>query len=266
MLTLHSASLAAAAIVLLDVACARPHRGFQPTDTGCVNVCAPVAPACGSDLECADQIAQNHWACITGVCDTSSGHCCFTLDTSTPSAKCGCSNCQQTTPNPLQSCLSQATCSVLSTSPPATQWMCSDCTPGQTQCSSGQQQTCTTQGYWDTAVPCQSGDVCFSGACCTPSCAGLCGGANDGCGGTCTSCPAGQVCAGQICRPCNPKCAGKCDGADDGCGGTCDADCPGGICVNQKCHPCPTGYKSCGGDQCVKNNQNCPSPPPPGQP
>jgi len=53
---------------------------------------------------------------------------------------------------------------------------------------------------------------------CVPSCqAKSCG--DDGCGGSCGACPAGQACGGGQCG-CTPDCAGKTCG-DDGCGGSC---------------------------------------------
>lgn len=56
-------------------------------------------------------------------------------------------------------------------------------------------------------------ESCNGAPCCLPDCAGKCGGASDGCGGTCNA------------PCCVPDCAGKCGGASDGCGGTCNAPC-----------------------------------------
>ena len=66
---------------------------------------------------------------------------------------------------------------------------------------------------------------------CVPDCADReCG--DDGCGGLCGSCPAGQQCVGGgACVPdaCQPRCAGRQCG-DDGCGGSCGACSGGALC------------------------------------
>jgi hypothetical protein len=75
-----------------------------------------------------------------------------------------------------------------------------------------------------------------SGGGCTPNCNGLsCG--DDGCGGSCGTCPGGQTCANGQCTSggCTPNCNGLSCG-DDGCGGSCGT-CPGG--------------QSCSGGQCT---------------
>ena len=71
---------------------------------------------------------------------------------------------------------------------------------------------------------------------CVPACGvKVCG--DDGCGGSCGECPAGDVCQEDgTCAPCVPDCDGKSCG-DDGCGGECgecglDEVCsPASICV-----------------------------------
>jgi hypothetical protein len=136
---------------------------------------------------------------------------------------------------------------------------------------------------------CQPGQKCYSGACCTPNCAGKvcgsdgCGGScgtctgpnqacqngkcvcvpktcgywecgivPDGCGGTvdCTGCPAGYACQGTTCV-CQPNCAGKSCGSD-GCGGTC-GPCAG-TCYNGTCLTGPgcstSNTPGCGGCAC----------------
>lgn len=60
-------------------------------------------------------------------------------------------------------------------------------------------------------------NACVTPIICTPDCTDKCGGADDGCGGSCdATCP----------DTCTPDCTGKCGGASDGCDGTCDATCP----------------------------------------
>ena len=95
---------------------------------------------------------------------------------------------------------------------------------------------------------CPDGDLCVEEACCSPSCDGVeCG--DDGCGGSCGSCPAQNECQSGLCV-CIPDCDGKVCG-DDGCGGSCgncvepDA-CEQGICV---CQPACDGL-TCGPDGC----------------
>jgi len=77
---------------------------------------------------------------------------------------------------------------------------------------------------------------------CTPSCAGKqCG--DDGCGGSCGTCPAGQTCNAGQCKPqsCTPVCTGKQCG-DDGCGGSCGT--------------CPAGQQ-CQAGKCVQGQDPC---------
>ena len=101
--------------------------------------------------------------------------------------------------------------------------------------------------------------ITYSGSC-TPNCTGkVCG--DDGCGGSCGTCPSGQACnsSGQ-CGGCTPNCSGKVCGSD-GCGGSC-GNCPSGQTCNasgqcggtNSCtHPiCSTGVKLVSGcDPCV---------------
>lgn len=74
---------------------------------------------------------------------------------------------------------------------------------------------------------------------CVPSCDGKqCG--DDGCGGSCGTCPTGSVCQSNTCvASCVPSCSGKQCG-DDGCGGSCGTcptgfACDGGLCAEITC-------------------------------
>ena len=77
--------------------------------------------------------------------------------------------------------------------------------PGQAQCSQDQTtiQVCVQLEpgciKWGYPAECPPGTWCLDGACqCKPSCEGKeCG--SDGCGGSCGTCPAPQVCAGWVC-------------------------------------------------------------------
>ena len=94
---------------------------------------------------------------------------------------------------------------------------------------------------------------------CIPNCSGKqCG--DDGCGGSCGSCPGGWVCQGGKCV-CVPNCAGKQCGSD-GCGGSCgscndgnpctDDWCSGGVCVfTPNSAPCDDGDPCTTGDVCA---------------
>jgi len=104
-------------------------------------------------------------------------------------------------------------------------------------------------GYYDCgavgAEPTGTFPLECSGGPCVPSCGGRqCG--DDGCGGSCGTCPAGYVCnASGLCEvgTCVPSCAGKQCGSD-GCGGTCGT-CPADqTCVDGAC----TGGGGCGAD------------------
>ena len=110
---------------------------------------------------------------------------------------------------------------------------------------------------------------------CTPSCTDKTCGQDDGCGGKCTACPAGQTCNAatwQCEGGCTPSCTGKC-GGPDGCNGTCPNTCAAGQTCQSPgyttcaaCTPDCTG--KCGGpDGCGSNcpntcaaGQTCPGP------
>jgi len=89
---------------------------------------------------------------------------------------------------------------------------------------------------------CSGSEICYDGECCLPDCSSKCGGAADGCGGTCTDCGVGSVCQGQTCVACGgtgePCCAGN----------TCNS---GRICDGGTCVACGgAGQPCCAGDTC----------------
>jgi hypothetical protein len=93
--------------------------------------------------------------------------------------------------------------------------------------------------------------ACLADAGCIPSCGGKdCG--DDGCAGSCGTCPPGLVCNNEFhCSECQPNCSGK-DCGDDGCGGSCGG-CGGGQgCVDFHCQDCTPQCdgKDCGDDGC----------------
>jgi agmatine/peptidylarginine deiminase len=83
---------------------------------------------------------------------------------------------------------------------------------------------------------------------CTPSCNGnQCG--DDGCGGSCGTCAAGQNCTNGQCV-CAPNCTNKSCG-DDGCGGSCGTCSNGQTCTDGQCVCTPNCVnKTCGSDGC----------------
>jgi hypothetical protein len=89
-------------------------------------------------------------------------------------------------------------------------------------------------------------NTCKGGGTCTPACAGKqCG--DDGCGGSCGTCPPGSGCVAGTCA-CQPACSGKTCGPD-GCGGSCGScqagqTCSGGSCAGgDSCNGVP--YEGC---------------------
>lgn len=100
---------------------------------------------------------------------------------------------------------------------------------------------------------------------CVPDCSGKqCG--DDGCGGTCGTCPAGEHCSSGACVPdCVPNCEGR-ECGDDGCGGVCGF-CPQGkvcgawddvwgLCVDPPCTPDCTG-RECRDGGCPDQPDAC---------
>jgi len=125
-----------------------------------------------------------------------------------------------------------------------------DCQPNCTD------KQCGDDGCGGSCGPCPAGQSCDAGKCkpgqCQPDCAGKqCG--DDGCGGSCGVCAAGQTCKSGKCEAaCVPACSGK-DCGPDGCGGSCGV-CPASFtCQSSKCLPgCNPDCtaKECGDDGC----------------
>jgi hypothetical protein len=108
---------------------------------------------------------------------------------------------------------------------------------------------------------CTSDTDCTS---CTPSCGGrACG--DNGCGGSCGTCPIGQTCSssGACVSSCTPSCAGR-ECGSDGCSGTCGS-CSGSAMCNavtgrceMECVPSCEG-RVCGGNGCGGSCGSCPA-------
>ena len=111
---------------------------------------------------------------------------------------------------------------------------------------------CGDDGCGGSCGTCPPGVACEAGICaCVPDCEGdggplECG--DDGCGGSCGTCP--QIapdCVEGFCQlPCDPICDDK-ECGDDGCGGTCGDCAPGFKCEDAACVICEP---ACDGKEC----------------
>ena len=144
----------------------------------------------------------------------------------------------------------QPACDGIECGPDGCGGSCGECTDFQ-NCVDGK-CVCPLGECWGEC--CDAGELCFENSCCLSDCVGKeCG--DNGCGGTCGSCPPGKACVDHACTCpfvecegfccaegalcvhgtcCVPNCEGKeCGG--DGCGNTC-GECPAlQICVGEKC-------------------------------
>jgi V8-like Glu-specific endopeptidase len=123
-------------------------------------------------------------------------------------------------------------------------------------------KVCGDDGCGGTCGSCAAGQSCSAGQClCVPACSGkVCG--DDGCGGSCGSCGVGQSCTtgGSCVGSCLPSCVGKTCG-DDGCGGSCGVCGVGQSCTTggscvNSCLPSCAG-KTCGDDGCGGSCGSC---------
>lgn len=99
---------------------------------------------------------------------------------------------------------------------------------------------------------------------CVPQCEGkYCG--DDGCGGSCGSCPAPSACSAEarcVASPCVPSCNGRKCG-DDGCGGSCGTCGAGSLCFDGSCLKVPAcnydlpSCKSCGNQKYCGTDCTC---------
>ena len=118
------------------------------------------------------------------------------------------------------------------------------------------QKECGNDGCGGSCGSCPPSSACDGTLCaCIPVCgASVCGA--DGCGGICGTCGTNELCTGGECA-CAGSCAGKSCGSD-GCGGTCgdcpfDTTCQGDQCV---CSPI-CGSKVCGTNGCGGSCGEC---------
>ncbi len=144
------------------------------------------------------------------------------------------------------------------------------CSPGATQCSGNNVQTCSSSGTWGTTAACSTSQVCSNGACtsaCTPG-ATQCSGngvqtcSSSGTWGTTAACSTSQVCSNGACTSaCTPG-ATQCSGngvqtcSSSGTWGTTAACSTNQVCSNGAC----TGVCTPGATQCSGNGvQTCSS-------
>jgi hypothetical protein len=103
-------------------------------------------------------------------------------------------------------------------------------------CSGG---ACVSNGDPCCGVKCTGRSVCDGGVCVPPPCSPRCQGkecGDDGCGGSCGSCPDGYLCRGNGKCACAESCGGSVCGVDS-CGNSCGTcgigqTCDGGQCVD----------------------------------
>lgn len=124
------------------------------------------------------------------------------------------------------------------------------------------EKSCGDDGCGGSCGTCPADWKCQAGQCvgssCQPECSGkTCG--PDGCGEVCGQCSAGTTCASGKCVQCTPNCLERQCGSD-ACGGYCGT-CPSGIgCKDGQClGPCTSSCtnKTCGDDGCGGHCGTC---------
>lgn len=128
---------------------------------------------------------------------------------------------------------------------------------------SSQGSACGVPDGCGNICSCPSNYICQNQICVNPNCIPTCINSNgktkicgdNGCGGSCGSCPVNETCSvdGTECMPCRPNCEGKVCGSD-GCTGSCGT-CPTNETCSvdgTKCIGCTPncGSRTCGDDGC----------------
>ncbi len=126
---------------------------------------------------------------------------------------------------------------------PAGPPVCVDGTAGYKRCVTDDEGCWVWSEVWacPADAPCQDG-VC-GGRWCMPTCDTFAECGDDGCGGTCGSCTAPEVCCNGICATCVSDCAGR-ECGWDGATGSCGTCKEGNVCVHGKCRE--KGTAGCG--------------------
>ncbi|MCB9520911.1 MAG: hypothetical protein H6698_06965 [Myxococcales bacterium] len=138
------------------------------------------------------------------------------------------------------------------------------CDPANLSCSG----RCDVE--FDPSLPCQCNDVCadhdnccddYDAACgCAPQCDGRsCG--DDGCGGTCGTCEAGDCVDGTCVVECVPECAGwqSCSSSGSCVARSCasQGQCPGGYCFQGTCRGDGTCASRCAAVYGASHSWSC---------
>ncbi len=231
--------------------------GFQCTQGQCIETCEPQCVSSnGQQKQCGPDGCG-------GVCGQCPGGwtCTFNGQCEPPGPQCGDGFCDFS-PDPFggESCVTcpedcgkcEGECCQAHDGPG-----CED--PGIAACVCQADPFCCME-FWHEGCAMMVEDMgCGECGPCVPSCAGKeCG--DDGCGGSCGGCPAGEQCSNGVCT--NPNsCAGHCGGYAGAC--WCDNACfQAGDCCDDVCQTCGDEYpdqcgcepdcagKECGGDGC----------------
>ncbi|MBN2497340.1 MAG: hypothetical protein JXR96_22305 [Deltaproteobacteria bacterium] len=217
-------------------------------DTCGANNCGSMPDGCGGTLHCGG-CSDSQEDCESNVCvcnhEECGGDCCAAGQVCNPGnacctpITCGADRCGSM----MNGCGSSMNCG--------------GCSDPQEDCES---TYCVCNNAECSGDCCAAGQVCYSGACCTPSCSGRCGGASNGCGGQCgLDCPSGEYCDGagycqdcDVAQHCGPSCV-DCSDNDSGhacvggaCGCNSGGDCPAGLTCHTSTHLCgPSAESNC---------------------
>lgn len=212
--------------------------GKQCGADGCGGSCGVCPP--GTSCSPLGQCAPVGPVCGDGVCDYNQGESCQSCP-----KDCGiCGNGCVATPYPGCGGCSCEEC-VCSMAPWCCDAMWDDlCVEFCYECGgcgclpACQNKQCGDDGCGGSCGTCPVGSTCTNGLCkttCVPSCLGKQCGPN-GCGGSCGTCPSGFICTSTgTCQPsCVPDCVGK-ECGPDGCNGQCGLCGPQEACVAGQC-------------------------------
>ena len=226
------------------------------------HVCVPLM----AEEECLKLCEENQWDCGLGYEGCNCGQCAVGFVCN------GMGNCFADSGNPCE-----PQCEGRECGDDSCQGSCGSCADGfacidavckpqgeMTECEiacAAEGRVCGAFGECDCGQ-CEDGGTCSEvGTCsCHPHCSGKeCG--NDGCGGSCGTCPGAYLCSdnGLCLSPdaCEEPCKGK-ECGPDGCAGNCGT-CIYGSCKNSQCVCTPNcEWKECGPDGCGQLCGKCP--------
>jgi hypothetical protein len=116
-------------------------------------------------------------------------------------------------------------------------------------------RSCGDDGCGGSCGECPAGQPCGTdGRCvCTPSCGDReCG--DDGCGGLCGSCESGELCSAGRCEVCAPMCTGR-ECGPNGCGGSCGSCGEFATCEDGRCERDPDACDPVTNTGCLGANE-----------